>query len=98
MSAEIDKTAKLCKLKFDAKEKEIFEKQFENIVEYVSVINELPIDDLEPLAQLEVSDRTVREDLDEEGLKLEDALKNAPNKNENFFKVPKQLRVEENQA
>ena len=98
MSTDIDKTAKLCKLKFDAKEKEIFEKQFENIVEYVSVINELPIDELEPLAQLEVADKTVREDIAEEGLKLEDALRNAPNKNENFFKVPKQLRAEDNQA
>ncbi len=98
MSTEIDKTAKLCKLKFDAKEKEIFEKQFENIVKYVSIINELPIDDLEPLAQLEVADKTVREDIAKEGLQLEDALRNAPKKNENFFKVPKQLKVEENPA
>jgi aspartyl-tRNA(Asn)/glutamyl-tRNA(Gln) amidotransferase subunit C len=98
MNPIIEKTAKLCKLDFDANEKELFEKQFDNIVEYVSVIENLPIDDLEPLAQLEVSDNTVRKDVVEDVLSLEQALKNAPKKNENFIKVPKQLRTEGNQA
>lgn len=98
MNPIIEKTAKLCKLDFDANEKELFEKQFDNIVEYVSVIENLPIDDLEPLAQLAIADNTVRKDIVEDVLSLEQALKNAPKKNENFIKVPKQLRTEGNQA
>lgn len=98
MNPIIEKTAKLCKLDFDANEKELFEKQFDNIVEYVSVIENLPIDDLEPLAQLSIADNTVRKDVVEDVLSLEQALKNAPKKNENFIKVPKQLRNEGNQA
>jgi len=85
----IKKTAELSKLRFDESESEKFEKQFTDILGYVSLIDNLNLDNLEPLSQLCETDKCYREDKAEQAISLTDALKNAPKKNENFFKVPK---------
>lgn len=93
MKEIIQKTSKLCKIDFNDKEQKLFESQFTDIIDYISVIEKLPIEDLEPLAHLEVADVTIRKDESKEGVNLKEVLKNAPSSNENFFKVPKQVRT-----
>lgn len=85
----IKKTAELSRLSFDESEAEKFEKQFTDILGYVSVIDNLDLDNLEPLSQLCETDKCYREDKADPPISLVDALKNAPKKNDNFFKVPK---------
>lgn len=85
----INKTALLAKLQFEGDELEKFAKTFEQILEYISIIDGLDLENVAPLAQIIDYDYKFRKDIPAQGLDLQEALLNAPSKNENFFKVPK---------
>ena len=54
-------------------------------------LNSLDTDDVEPLTHVNESTNVMREDSRRAGLTREQALHNAPAKNDEFFKVPKVL-------
>lgn len=85
----IKSTADLAHLKYDSTELVEFENQFEKILDYVSTIEKLDLDGVEPLSHVVTTENVFREDVAKESLSLKDALVNAPKKNDNFFKVPK---------
>lgn len=88
----IDHIASLARLSFSEEEKDVFVEQFQRIVEYVDVIQSLELDDVEPLTHITTTSENVfREDAVRPSLPLEEALANAPKRNESFFKVPKVL-------
>lgn len=86
--------AALAHLKFGPEDLKKFSAQFKRIVDYMAVIEKLDLDGVEPLAQVIDSENVLREDVVRPSLRLDEALKNAPKKNENFFKVPKVLDLE----
>jgi len=88
---EIQHIADLAKLSFNADEIEQFNAQFSQIIEYISIIDKLQLDDVEEVANLYESRNAFRKDIVEPSLPKEDALFNAPKHNEVFFKVPKML-------
>ncbi len=62
------------------------------VLEYIDTINQIPgLDDVKPLENINDTDNVFREDISEVCLTKEEALKNAPEKTGNFFKVPKVL-------
>ncbi len=86
--------AELAKLEFKEGEIDLFSEQFKEIVEYIDTLNEVELSDIEPLAQITDFENVLRQDVVQPSISLEDALKNAPKKNENFFKVPKVIEQE----
>jgi aspartyl-tRNA(Asn)/glutamyl-tRNA(Gln) amidotransferase subunit C len=63
--------------------------QMNNIFDYVSIIKDYDCGDEAELQFMVDDNNRLREDISEESISLQDALKNAPKKNESFFKVPK---------
>jgi len=81
--------AKLSNLRFSEKEIEILTPKFERVLDSIKKIEELDLDDIEPMTHVNESYNMLREDEVKESLSTEEALRNAPKKNEYFFKVPK---------
>lgn len=81
--------ANLAKLKFDEKELESFTNQFNEILSYFEKLNELNTKNVEPLSHPIQQENVFREDKVIQSIDREEALKNAPERDEEFFKVPK---------
>ncbi|MCX7874789.1 MAG: Asp-tRNA(Asn)/Glu-tRNA(Gln) amidotransferase subunit GatC [Melioribacteraceae bacterium] len=81
--------ASLAKLKFDESELEKFTSQFNEILLYIEKLNELDTSNVEPLAHPFETNNVFRNDELKKSVSTEDALKNSPARNEEFFHVPK---------
>jgi aspartyl-tRNA(Asn)/glutamyl-tRNA(Gln) amidotransferase subunit C len=68
--------------------------QLGDILNYVQKLNELNIDDVEPMKHVLNMVNVLREDKELPSLSREDVLKNAPEHDKEFFKVPRVLRTE----
>jgi aspartyl-tRNA(Asn)/glutamyl-tRNA(Gln) amidotransferase subunit C len=88
----VDKLAKLSHLEFDKKEKEQMTSDLNKIVELVNKLEELDTNKVDPLVYLNTETNVLREDKVGEHLSKEDALKNGPDKDSDYFKVPTVLK------
>lgn len=90
--ALVDKLAQLAKLKFKDAEKAEIKKDLEKMISFVEKLNELNLEEVEP--QLHMSDEVnvLRDDEEKGSISREEALKNAPIHDEQFFKVPKVIK------
>lgn len=88
----IDKLAHLARLKFDASEKEEIKKDLQKMIAFVEKLNELDTTSVEPLLHMSEEINVLREDEVKGSISREDALRNAPQHDEQFFKVPKVIR------
>ena len=86
---DIEKIAELAQLKFSEDELESFTPQMNEILNYMEKLNELDTDNVEPLSHPVEQTNVFRKDELKKSLTTEEALKNAPEKNEHHFKVPK---------
>ncbi|MFN8673248.1 MAG: Asp-tRNA(Asn)/Glu-tRNA(Gln) amidotransferase subunit GatC [Candidatus Sericytochromatia bacterium] len=86
---EVLKIAKLSKLTLKDEEIDIFSEQLNSILGYVEQLNELDTNGIEPSSSAIISSNVFREDIKKDGLDRELALSNAPQKENNMFKVPK---------
>ncbi len=91
MKEDIKKIANLAYIKIEDAEMEGIEQKFNQVLKYVSIIEELDLDDVEPMTHVNEDYNIWREDETKESFSLEETLKNAPKHNEQFFKVPKVL-------
>ena len=88
---DVNKIAKLAKLKFNEAEKGKLQKDLNKVLEYIDQLNELDLDDVEPIENINETENVLRKDENEKWLTTEEALKNAPSRTGKFFKVPKVL-------
>lgn len=90
--ALVDKLAHLSRLHFNETEKAEIKKDLQRMIAFVDKLNELNLDGVEP--QLFMSDEVnvLREDEIKGSISREEALKNAPLHDEQFFKVPKVIK------
>jgi aspartyl-tRNA(Asn)/glutamyl-tRNA(Gln) amidotransferase subunit C len=89
---DVEHIAKLAKLKFTEEEKKKLQGELNSILDYMDKLNELDLENVKPLENInETIENVLREDEVIKGVTKEEALKNAPAKTENFFKVPKVL-------
>lgn len=86
---EVKKLAALANLSFTEDKISEFSSQFKKILNYVGELDGLDLSDIEPMQQVNNYGDVLREDISVEGVKVEDVLKNASSKNDNFFKFPK---------
>jgi aspartyl-tRNA(Asn)/glutamyl-tRNA(Gln) amidotransferase subunit C len=89
--AEVRKVAKLSRLDLTDDEVAEFAVQLSAILGYVEKMNELDTDNVEPLAHCLAVSNVFREDIVRESMGTEKTLANAPDVDDEFFKVPKIL-------
>ncbi len=90
--ALVEKLAHLSRLKFSGEEKEEIKTDLQRMIAFVEKLNELNLDGIEPLLHMSDSVNVLREDEVKGSISREEALKNAPSHDEQFFKVPKVIR------
>ncbi|GAB4135475.1 MAG: Asp-tRNA(Asn)/Glu-tRNA(Gln) amidotransferase subunit GatC [Ignavibacteriales bacterium] len=83
--------AKLSKLKLTSDEEERFTSELNKILEYMEKLNSLDTEIVEPLSYPVEGNNVFREDRQIKSVERENALKNAPQRTEEFFKVPRVL-------
>jgi aspartyl-tRNA(Asn)/glutamyl-tRNA(Gln) amidotransferase subunit C len=86
---EVEHIAELARLKLTESELEEYTLQLNKILEYVEKLNELDTENVKPLSHPVEGTNVFREDVVKPSINSEEALKNAPSKDEEFFKVPK---------
>ena len=87
----VRKIAKLARLELTDAEVKDFTTQLSAILDYMEKMNELDTTDVEPLAHYLPIKNVFRGDVVKESLDTEKALANAPQRDGEFFKVPKIL-------
>jgi len=89
--SQVRKVAKLSRLELTEAEVEEFTGQLSAILEYVEKMNKLNTTSVEPLAHCLPIKNVFRADCIKESLGTEKTLANAPQRDGEFFKVPKIL-------
>jgi len=86
---EVSHVAHLARLSLRPEEIDLFTRQLNNILEYVAKLQELDTAGVLPLAHVIPIVNAFREDAVAPGLDREDALENAPAREEGSFLVPR---------
>ena len=89
MKISIEHLALLARLSVSGDEKILFTNQIDSILNYMDKLNELDTCDIEPTSHVILLSNVVREDLPKDSLDRKDALMNAPDKTDKFYRVPK---------
>jgi aspartyl-tRNA(Asn)/glutamyl-tRNA(Gln) amidotransferase subunit C len=90
--AMVDKLAHLSRLQFNDKEKIEIKTDLQRMIGFIEKLNELNLDDVEPLLFMSEEVNVLREDAIKGSVSREEALKNAPLHDGQFFKVPKVIK------
>ena len=85
----INKIARLSRIKLEDKESEDYIKDLNFILDWVEQLNEVNTHNVEPLSNISSSVLPKRDDISKDSNSSEEILKNAPDKLEGFFAVPK---------
>lgn len=91
----IAKLSDLTKLDFEAQEKEAIKGDLNRMLAFVETLNEVDTEGVEPLIYVNPEVNVYRPDEVSESLEQKDALKNAPNHDSFYFKVPKVIDGED---
>lgn len=89
---EFDRLTDLAKLEFSNEEKQELMADLQKTVAFCETLNEINTDGVEPLIYMTSANNVVREDKIEGMISKEEALKNAPSKDSDFFRVTKVLK------
>jgi aspartyl-tRNA(Asn)/glutamyl-tRNA(Gln) amidotransferase subunit C len=85
----VKEIASLARLDLSKEETEMFVAQFKDILDYVSILNEVDTDNVPP-AYLSSANKTVmREDVIEESVPTEEFLANAPQAKDDYVVIPR---------
>lgn len=87
----IDKLSSLSKLEFQGEEREEIKKDLQRMLSFVEKLNEVNTEGVEPLVYMTDEYAVLREDVAKNSISKENALKNAPSKDSDYFLVPKVL-------
>lgn len=86
---KIEALAHLSRLSFEGTEKESIKKDLENILDMCEKMKSVDTDGVEPLIYMTNAQNVLRKDVVSQEITREEALKNAPKKDSDFFRVPK---------
>jgi aspartyl-tRNA(Asn)/glutamyl-tRNA(Gln) amidotransferase subunit C len=87
----IDKLSDLARLQFSSAEREEMKADMKKMIDFVERLNSVDTSDVEPLIYMTDESLTLRKDEVGPELSQAEALKNAPSKDSDYFKVPKVL-------
>jgi aspartyl-tRNA(Asn)/glutamyl-tRNA(Gln) amidotransferase subunit C len=87
--AEVEHVARLARLALSAEEAETFTGQMDAILAYVDKLNELDTTGITPTSHAVPVENAFRADEVRPSIGIENALDNAPDRVDGFFRVPK---------
>ncbi|MCU7548718.1 Asp-tRNA(Asn)/Glu-tRNA(Gln) amidotransferase subunit GatC [Chitinophagaceae bacterium LB-8] len=90
--ALIEKLSKLSLLQFNEAEKEEIKSDLQKMIGFVDKLQELDTTGIEPLLHMSEEVNVLRDDIPGNMLTREEALKNAPHHDGQYFKVPKVIK------
>ena len=86
---EVEYVADLARLQFSDDEKERLSGEMSKILDYMETLEEVDTTNVEPLEHVIELEYRFRDDKADEPLSHEDALKNAPDADTDYFRVPR---------
>jgi len=86
---EVKHIAMLSRLELDEKEIAVYQDQLSRILEYVEKLSEIDTSNVEPVSHVIELNNVMRQDIVKPSLPRDEALKNAPDSVDKFFRVPK---------
>jgi aspartyl-tRNA(Asn)/glutamyl-tRNA(Gln) amidotransferase subunit C len=87
----VDHIAHLARLKFEGESKDKIRQDMERIVNFMEILQEVETENVEPLIFMSDEVNRLREDVSEVTVSQDEALKNAPKKDSDYFRIPKVL-------
>lgn len=87
----VDKIAHLARLEFENEAKEQIVKDMNNMLAFVDKLSELDTTQIEPLIYMSDEVNILREDDVQQVITQQEALKNAPKHDSDYFKVPRMI-------
>ncbi len=88
----VDEIAHLARLQFEGEEKEAIKKDLNRMLDFMDVLNEVATANVQPLIYMTDETNVLRDDVVIATIAQAQALKNAPDKDSDYFKVPKVLK------
>ena len=88
----VDEIAHLARLQFEGAEKEAIKSDLNRIIGFMEKLNALDTEGVEPLVYMTEEVNVLREDKMETTISHQQALKNAPDRDSDYFRVPKVLQ------
>ena len=88
----VDRLAELSRLEFDEQAKEGLKKDMQRIFDLVEKLKEVNVEGVEPLVYMTEEKNVLRKDVVKDTVSKEDALLNAPQRDSDYFKVPKVIK------
>lgn len=90
---KIKEIAHLSRLKFEGAELDAIREDLEKITAFCEQLNKVNTEGVEPLTYLTKNKNNLREDRAVNTMSKEEALKNAPKADSDFFRVPKVIKT-----
>lgn len=87
----IDHIADLARLSFEGEERSAIKKDLNNIIDFMDKLNAVDTENVEPLVFMSTEINVLREDIPAQTITHEEALRNAPKKDSDYFRIPKVL-------
>lgn len=87
----LDHISHLARLSFEGEERESIKSDMKNITDFMNKLGEIDTDNVEPLKFMMNEVNVLREDVAAATISHEEALKNAPQKDSDYFRIPKVL-------
>ena len=85
---EVEHIAELARLELSEEEKARYREQLSAILDYAARLQTLDTSQISPTATVLARRAALRPDVPAEGLSVDEALRNAPNAEQNQFRVP----------
>ena len=85
---DVIKVASLARLQLSDEEVESFTSQLADVLSYVELLGELDVSGVEPMAHAVEQRNILRDDVVQESLTPDEALRNAPKSDGRYFMVP----------
>ncbi len=95
---DVRHVAKLARLHMSDAEVDKFTRQLGTILKYVNKLSQLDVSGVQPMAHALPIHNVLRNDVVEEALPVEKVLQNAPQRDGDFFAVPKIIGGDEDSA
>ena len=87
----VDHIAHLARLEFEGDKKQAILNDMENIISFMDKLCEVDTENVEPLIFMNDEYNKLREDVAKVTVTQDEALKNAPKKDSDYFRIPKVL-------
>jgi aspartyl-tRNA(Asn)/glutamyl-tRNA(Gln) amidotransferase subunit C len=87
--ADVEHVARLARLELSGEEVEIFTGQMDAILSYVEQLNALDTTSVTPTSHAVPMENAFRDDVTRPSIGVDNALANAPDRIDGFFRVPK---------